>query len=581
MRTVHFGSIHHMPWLEYRYATPEGDVTLRIRTGKDEFSHVEAHVTSNYDGPDFFLKPHIYPMSVVCSDEWHDWYEVTFQPHDPRLKYLFVLESDEQVFKLDASGVHFGRDYEENVSEAFAFAYAYPAEPAPEWARGVIGYEIFPDRFRRAGEYEEGLEPWTSDRVQNEFRFGGNIRGVIEAVPHLKRLGVEMIYTTPLFLSDTSHRYNTFDYFQVDPLLGTEDDLRELADTLHANGMRLMLDGVFNHCGLEFAPFKDALEKGEASPYRDWFFFDGTDEWGYQTFGHWRYMPKLNLSNPDCAQYFLNVGRYWLKNCHVDGWRLDVSPEVWPDFWRQFRKMILSENPEGLMVAECWDDSRQWLTLGDMFHSTMSYVWSRNVWNRLCYKKISLQEFDAVNNRALMLYPHHVNEVLWNFLDTHDTARVRTRAGGSEEMQKAASFFQFTFPGSPILYYGDELAMEGEDDPFCRFPMPWDKVDGHPMFKHYARLAQLRREYPALRHGTFRTWHMEENGLYAYLRTYKNQQLLCILNTSDKPVRGMIALPEGMADMSMLTDLYSSSGVEVQSGCVKIALSCGEGLILR
>lgn len=580
MRTVHFGSIFHMPWLEYRHATPDGKVCLRLRTGKGEFSHVEARVTSNYDLPDFFARAHVYPMSIVAGDEWHDWYEVVFEPHDRRIKYLFVLESDEQVFKLDASGIHFGRDYFENVSEAFAFAYAYPEKAAPEWAQGVIGYEIFPDRFRRSGEWEDGLEPWHSDRVQNEFRFGGNLRGIIDAVPYLKKLGVEMIYTTPLFLSDTSHRYNTFDYYQVDPLLGTKEDLAELVDTLHQNGMKLMLDGVFNHCGLQFAPFKDALEKGEASPYRDWFFFDGSEECGYQTFGHWPYMPKLNLANPACAKYFLEVGRYWIKTCHVDGWRMDVSPEVWPDFWRQFHKMILEENPEGLMVAECWDDSRQWLTQGDMFHSTMSYVWSRNVWNRFSHQKISVKEFDAVNNRALMLYPDHVNQVLWNFLDTHDTARIRTRCGGSRELQKAAAFFQFTFPGSPILYYGDELAMEGADDPYCRFPMPWDKTENHPMFAHYARLARLRREHPALRRGAFRTWRALDNGLYAYLRTLGDETLLCVLNTSREPVSALLPLPEGMAEMSMLTDLYASEAVAVQSGCVKIALSCGEGLIL-
>ena len=422
MRNIHFGSVYHMPWLEYRYALPDGSVCLRLQTGRDEFTKVEARVTSNYDMPEFFLKAHVYPMQPVAQDEWHTWYQVTFMPHDRRLKYLFVLQSDEQVFKLDASGLHCGADYPEDVSEAFAFAYAYPT------ARGCVGYEIFPDRFRRGegSQTDETLEPWTSDRVQNEYRFGGDLRGIIEAVPYLHDLGVEMVYTTPLFLSDTSHRYNTFDYYQVDPLLGTEEDLRELADVLHMNGMRLMLDGVFNHCGLQFAPFRDAVENGENSRYRDWFFFDDTEECGYQTFGHWPYMPKLNLANPDCAAYFLDVGRYWLRSCHIDGWRMDVSPEIWPDFWRRFRNMLREENPDGLMVAECWDDSRQWLSTGDMFHSTMSYVWSRNVWNRFCYRKISLREFDAVNN---------------------SDALTRTRDAGFVELSGHARYGPRPYPG--------------------------------------------------------------------------------------------------------------------------------------
>ena len=148
MRNIHFGSVYHMPWLEYRYALPDGSVCLRLQTGRDEFTKVEAHVTSNYDMPEFFLKAHVYPMQPVAQDEWHTWYQVTFMPHDRRLKYLFVLQSDEQVFKLDASGLHCGADYPEDVSEAFAFAYAYPTEPTPQWARGCVGYEIFPDRFR-------------------------------------------------------------------------------------------------------------------------------------------------------------------------------------------------------------------------------------------------------------------------------------------------------------------------------------------------------------------------------------------------------------------------------------------------
>lgn len=580
MRNINFAAVYHMPWLEYRHALPDGRVCLRLQTGRGEFSRVLVKITSNYAYPEFFQNAAVYELTVAYRDEWHDWYEIVFEPADRRIRYLFVLESDEQVFKLDASGLHHGADYFEDASESFAFAFAYPASALPDWARGCVGYEIFPDRFRRAGGGEEGLEPWESDRVQNEFRFGGNLRGIIEAVPYLKELGVTLVYTMPLFLSDTSHRYNTFDYFKIDPLLGTEDDVRELADALHQNGMRLMMDGVFNHSGVEFAPFQDAVQKGDSSPYRDWFFFDDTEECGYQTFGHWPYMPKLNLKNPDCAAYFLEVGRYWLRTCHIDGWRLDVSPEVWPDFWRQYHTMMKTENSDSLMVAECWDDSREWLTSGDMFDSTMHYVWSRGVWNRLCEHKTTLQQFDGVMNRALMLYPERVQQGLWNFLGTHDTPRVRTRAGGDLRMQQAAAFFQFTFPGSPILYYGDELGMEGGGDPYCRFPMRWKDAEGNQTHAHYRLLAQLRRDDPALRLGSFRTWRVCDNGVYAYLRQFEHQQTLCVLNTATEPVTSLLPLPEGMAEMSVVTDLYSSRTLPVQYGSVPIALNVGEGMIL-
>ena len=250
----------------------------------------------------------------------------------------------------------------------FHSALSDTAKEQPQWARGCVGYQIFPDRFRRVDvPGEETVEPWGSKRVANEYRFGGNLKGILEAVPYLAELGVGVVYMTPIFLSDTSHRYNTFDYYQIDPLLGTLEDLRNLADALHEKGIRIVLDGVFNHCGLGFAPFKDAMEKGKGSEYYDWFFFGEQYPCGYMTFGEkWAYMPKLNMQNEACAAYFLDVGRYWLREAHVDGWRLDVSPEVYPDFWRQFRRAVMAANPNAIMIAECWHDSREWCNVGDV-----------------------------------------------------------------------------------------------------------------------------------------------------------------------------------------------------------------------
>lgn len=585
MRNIQFGSIYHMPWLEYRHALPDGRVCLRLQTGRGDFTRVTARVTSNYTGPyyHFFEKADEFEMSLAYHDEWHDWYECVFQPADRRLKYLFVLQSEELVFKLDASGLHPGRDALEDVSEAFAFAYAYPADPMPEWARGCVGYQIFPDRFRReaAPDDSEKVEPWTSDRVQNEFRFGGNLRGIIKAVPYLKELGVKLVYSTPMFVSDTSHRYNTFDYLRIDPLLGTEEDLRELCDTLHQNGMHLIMDGVFNHCGLGFRPFRHAKRNGPRSKYYDWFFFDDQQPHGYHTFGDWRYMPKLNLRNEQCAQYFLKVGRYWMEKCHIDGWRLDVSPEVWPDFWRRFKTMMRSVNPDSIMIAECWDDSREWLTQGDMFDSTMHYVLSRAIWSRFCHHDGTMKRFDGCINRAAMLYPQRTQEVLWTFLGSHDTQRLRTRAGGDVRMLYAASFFQFTYLGIPIIYYGDELGMEGGDDPYCRFPMRWDQVDNNPVHEHFRRLAHIREAVPALRTGSFRTWVADENGLYAYLRQTDDQRILCAVNTGLEPIAMRIPLPQGMHNLKVLHDLYSGQTLPVEDGTIRVTLEVGQGLILQ
>ena len=582
MKQLSLGSILHMPWLEYRHATPDGDIVLRLRTGRGEFERVVARTANPYNFPDPFGCGGEYEMSVAFRDDLFDFYEVSFHLKDPRLKYLFVLHADGgRVFKLDANGLRAGAEGFDDISECFAFAYAYPPDPMPAWARGCVGYQIFPDRFRREGEPEAGLEPWNSNRVSSEFRYGGNLAGIRAAVPYLKELGVQMIYTTPIFLSDSAHRYNTFDYHQIDPLLGTEADLKALCDELHRNGMRIVLDGVFNHCGLGFAPFADAREKGAASEYRDWFFFDDVETCGYRTFSHEPYMPKLNLRNEACAVYFLEVGEYWLTRCGIDGWRLDVSPEVWPDFWRKYHAMMKRVNPDSLMIAECWDDSREWLTQGDMFDATMHYVLSRNVWKRFCHQSISTAEFDAAVNDAAVLYPQRTQDVLWTFLGSHDTERLLTRAGGDVRMLKSASFFQFTFMGAPIIYYGDELAMEGCCDPDNRRAMRWDNVENNPMRAHFQRLATLRAEHEALRVGAFRTWRTEANGLYAYVRFTAEERLLCVLNTGKEEIVTQLQLPEPMRSQAAVRDLYAGQAMPVWSGLVEIHLSAGEGMILQ
>ena len=564
------------------YKTPfgavrAGETVAFTLTVPVEFGCTTPYLLFNRDGE----QPSLFPLQKQYFRNGMDVFSTTIQPQEPGL-YFYYFDLYTGYRKLYAGQL--GEAYvTTGDGEAWQLTVYEKDFQTPSHLRGGVIYQIFPDRFRRepVETDTEPVEPWTSTRVQNQYRFGGNLRGILKAVPYLKDLGVKMIYTTPLFLSDSSHRYNTFDYFKIDPLLGTEDDLRALCDELHKNDMRIVLDGVFNHSGLKFAPFVDAMEKGEASPYRGWFCFDDKMPYGYHTFGDWRYMPKLNLQNEDCAQYFLSVGRYWLEKCHVDGWRLDVSPEVWPDFWRQFKTMMRKVNPDSLMVAECWDDSREWLTVGDMFDSTMHYVLSRNIWSRFCRHEISTAQFDCALNRAAMLYPQRTQEVLWTFLGSHDTQRIRTRAGGDLRMLHAASFFQFTYLGSPIIYYGDELGMEGGEDPDCRRPMRWDDVEGNPTRAHYQKLARLRAQLPALRTGRFRSHVALENGLYAFRRETDTQQLLCVVNTGLEPVSVRLELPGGMAGMAAVHDHYTGRSLAVADGGVHISLKVGEGLILE
>ncbi len=581
MKNICLAAIHHLPWLEYRHATPDGRVCIRVRASKGDFESVVLKHACSYTGADIFYRADAETMLPAYHDDMFDYFECTFTPDDARFKYIFVFERDGMTFKLDSAGLHAGADAPETAEDAFVFAYAYPTEPMPEWARGCVGYQIFPDRFRRSEDAadEEDIEPWSSENYANEYRFGGDLRGIREAVPYLKSLGVDVIYTNPIFVSDSSHRYNTFDYYRIDPLLGTERDLKELCDTLHENGMKLVLDGVFNHSGVGFEPFRDAAEKGKASEYYDWFFFDDS-EIGYKTFSFAAYMPKLNLKNEACARYFLDVGRYWIDKCGIDGWRLDVSPEVWPDFWRRYHAMMKAANPDSIMIAECWDDSREWLNVGDMFDSTMNYVLSRAIWNRFADNTIDDTRFDELVNKSLILYPKRTQDVLWNFLGSHDTARFRTRAGGSVHMLKAAAFFMLTCPGVPIIYYGDELGMEGGEDPDCRRPMRWDDAAGNKTLEHFKRLTALRRSSKALRTGEFRSLEPNGDGLYAYLRIAEDERALVVVNTTRAEASGAVELPEALHGVESVTDSFSGRKLKACDGRLPISLAAGEGAVI-
>lgn len=581
MQGVNFAAVYHLPWLEYRHALADGRVCLRVRTARADWASVKAVFSYSYGGPAGASESQSASMQVAWRDETHDMYEVILAPEDPRLAYHFLLERDGLVVMLDQDGVHMPTDIGAEGVNNFHFSHAYPSEAKPEWARGAVGYQIFPDRFKREGKWLEGLEPWGSAHVENEYRFGGNLAGITKSVPYLKELGVGIVYMTPLFVSDTSHRYNTFDYFKIDPLLGTNDELRVLADTLHEAGIRIVLDGVFNHSGTAFAPFQDALKNGESSPYRDWFFFTDQYECGYRTFSLEPYMPKLNLQTPAAQQYFMEVGRYWLRECHVDGWRLDVSPEVYPDFWRQYRRAVKQENPDAILIAEAWDDSREWLTVGDMFDGTMHYVLSGAIWRFFAEKSCTLAKFDACINRAMAMYPHAVQEVLWNFLSSHDTPRMITRAGGDKQNFRSAAFFQMTHPGVPIIYYGDELGMAGGADPQCRGSMVWDQVQGNETLAYYKRLTQMRMGSDALRFGTLRTFAVHEDGLYAYLRGHEGESALCVLNTGDANVAKLLALPADLAQSENLIDRMTGEVHGVYRGMVDISLKAGEGMVLE
>lgn len=573
---MNLAALHHVNWLEYREALPDGRLRIRLRAAKGDLKEVTLLYVGIYSKERYFNQFNRQPMFLRAQDQVHDWFEADYLPDDPRTCYLFEIKDQDKTLYFDQEGIKIQTNFDSGYLgiNPFPYAYIWQTETTPAWARGGIGYQVFPDRFRRGGESVPGLEPWAGGKVNNAVRYGGDLKGITAAVPYLAQLGVDILYLTPIFLSDTAHRYNVYDYYQIDPLLGSLEDLKALADALHARGMRLILDGVFNHSGTLFPPFVDAQKRGADSPYAQWFCFDNS-QIGYQTFAFAKYMPKLNLQNEEAAQYFLKVGRYWIREAGIDGWRLDVSPEVWPDFWRRFRKAIKEEKADAILIAECWDISREWVSVGDMFDGTMHYILSRAIWKFFATREINLQQFDWAVNHAQMLYSSGVNQAQWVFLSSHDTPRFLTRSGGDLTRLRMAAFFQLTSPGVPVIYYGDELGMEGEQDPDCRRPMRWDWVDkNNSTLAYYRQLTGIRKQLKALQTGDFYTVETGEDGLYAYLRDGK-QPVLCVLCTGDATCERSLTLPPAFANAKKLYDWISQSAIPQAKGKVSLKIAPG------
>lgn len=567
---LNYAAVSHEPGPENRFCLPDGRVLIRMKAMRDDADRVDLLYADIYEWKPFLQKAKRLQMLKAPLSAHQEGYEACFTPGDRRVHYLFRLEKDGKSVYYDGEGFK----GEEALSDPqgaspFPFAYAYPSPKKPAWAVGSVGYQIFPERFRRSDTDE-----WPKLPVRNESFFGGSLKGIRRSIPYLKTLGVDFLYLNPIFLSNSAHRYNCFDYYQIDPLLGNADDLKALSRELHQNGMRLILDGVFNHAGERFPPFLNALEKGPQSPYYDWFCFDPAKPSGYECFAYEKRMPKLNLKNLEACEYFINVARYWTKEAEIDGWRLDVSSEVWPDFWRRFRQELLKIKPDALLVAECWDDAREWVNDGDMFDSTMNYLWSKAVWDFTVAGNFTSSDFGLRLNRLSRLYPPEALKVMWNLIDSHDTPRFLNRAQGDRTALKAAVFLQMTSPGIPVLYYGDELGMEGGQDPDCRRPMEWDRVKSNPVFGYYRELIRLRHGITALREGDFQLLQTFDGGL-AYLRRHEKGDALCILSLKTQKLK--LQTPYSA---SQLREAVSGADYPLKDGFIQVNLTAGEGLIL-
>jgi neopullulanase len=470
------------------------------------------------------------------------------------------------------------------------------SEPqTPDWVRDAVFYQIFPDRFARSLTVPKpnNLDAWGATPTIHGYQ-GGDLVGVVERLDYLAELGVNAIYFTPVFQSASNHRYHTHDYEKVDPMLGGNEALRRLLSEAHGRGMRVVLDGVFNHASRGFFQFHDILENGANAAYLDWFTvsgfplnaYDGEKQPAYKAWWGLPALPKFNTDTPAVREFLWGIGRKWI-DFGIDGWRLDVPNEIDDDdFWREFRRRVRAGNPEAYIVGEVWTDSERWLNGGDMWDAVMNYQFTRACIafftggdldhdelrrNSLYPPPASDAEtFRHEIERLLRIYHPNVTAVQLNLLGSHDMARFITIARGDRSALQLATLFQMTYPGAPSIYYGDEIGMAGGHDPLNRGAFPWDKPQSWDtdLLHTFQRYIALRHARPALRRGSFR-FLLARGGALAYARQLGDETLVIVINASKDPLRVDVPLEGLVPDGTALGEVWAHGTLPVEAGALR------------
>ena len=544
-------------------------------------------------------------------------------PAEPELVWYWfrLFREDGSSILLDRSGYHGG----ENVQSWQLTVYEESSTPA--WFGCGVVYQIFPDRFCRlelpdpAGmvgsrtihENWSNLPDWRPD-AQGEVRncdfFGGSLQGILSKLDDLADFGVTVLYLNPVFESASNHRYNTADYRAIDPMLGTEDDFHHLCQEAKRRGIRVILDGVFNHTGSQSRYFNadgfysdTGAAQSPASPYYHWYSFhpwpaDYDAWWGIRT------LPAVREDAPDYRDFIIrgqdSVVRHWLR-AGASGWRLDVADELPDDFIGEIRTAMEETAPDSFLLGEVWEDAttkiaysmRRRYLLGQELHGVMNYPFRTALIAYLLGG--DADEFRETLESLRENYPPHAFYSLMNFLSTHDTPRILTVLGadhvpGSKEERavfrlsparrqlglkrlRLAALVLFTFPGAPTVYYGDEAGMEGWEDPFNRAGYPWGQEDSE-LKSFFSKLAHLRREQPALQTGQLH-WRWTAGSLLVFARELDGQLLTTAVNAADTPQT--LTLP-WFGDTAR--DLLSSEVLSPADNVLPLTLLPHQGLLL-
>ena len=537
-------AIYHEPKSRYSYAADSFTLHIRLRAAAGDIQGIKLVAADPFSRFPDHNNSHTFDAESVIETEMRreyrdglfDYWFCEIRSPTRRTRYAFVLDDGQNRLCYGSSGF-FGAPARipEDIDRFFNFPDICDEDiyRAPEWVSGTVWYQIFPDAW-------------------------GSLRSITGGLSYIAGLGFNGIYLTPIFTSPSKHKYNTTDYFQIDPAFGTNEDFRELVRTAHGLGIRVMLDAVFNHAGFSHPFFQDVVEKGKDSEYFDWFHIlrepvlnfetvnGNPPELGreqmknlpYRAFAFVAHMPKWNTANPAARTYLLNIARHWAEEYGIDGWRFDVSNEVSHDFWRETRKFLKALKPDIFLLGENWDDSMPWLC-GDQFDSVMNYGLLDAV-TGFCGVNPNGESLDApgfrerVTRKVLAAYPKPVQRVLFNMLDSHDTDRLITFCGGNIDAAKLAYVIQMTMGGAPSIYYGGEAGMDGmlrgNENRLC---MVWDVSPEKDLRDFLKRLIALRKRHPSMREADVEFLQCE-GGFLFYRKRAEGETLLVAVNRDHK-----------------------------------------------
>ncbi len=485
----------------------------------------------------------------------------------------------------------------------------------PKWFKGGVMYQIFPDRFAKGSMRDIGITPdivgrvlredWggepsyrpnAQEKVLNNDFFGGNFKGIEEKLPYLKDLGVNILYLNPIFEAASNHRYDTSDYMKIDPILGTKEDFERFVKTAKKHGIRVILDGVFNHTGDDSVYFNKygnypslGAYQSKDSPYHSWYNFDKFPD-KYRSWWGIDILPEINESSEEYQEFVFGeegVLKTWLKS-GIGGYRLDVADEL-PDFFlKKLRNSVKTGNNEAIIIGEVWEDAsdkvaysqRRKYFQGFELDSVMNYPWKEGIISYVLTG--NSKNFIRVVRTIIDHYPKQSLDCLMNILGTHDTARILTVLGGiscknkdemaqktaylsendkkkAVEKLKMATVLQFTLPGVPCIYYGDENGMEGHIDPFCRRCFDWEHLNSE-LIEHYSQLSKIRQTYRELfAQGAWKEVFADD-GLIIYKREYKEQSLYIYTNNSSSE---RFFKKDGKCFKELLKNITYENGIKI------------------